>query len=174
MKLSSVQNLDDKSQISALTGRIKKVFERRTGQGKRGPWSLQTLVLQDNSGEAKVTFWNRPDLSKSEGQIISVEGKMEVEEYNGTNSVKVAQDATMTFVEESPESQTDVGSKPGDRELGIRVGNALNVAATLLAGQAVTEQQFFEHASMVLTVGDRLLNGERSGVQEESFDDIPY
>ena len=71
--------------IGEITGKIKKVFPPKTGQGNFGPWSVQNVIIQDDTSEVRAGVWNIPmsDLEGSTVTFKSTAGK------NGLNGIAV-------------------------------------------------------------------------------------
>ena len=76
-----------------LTAMCTEVGQRKTGTNANGEWSLQILVLKDNSGQVRLIAWNRDNLANLKGQEIIVSSykgdkgwagcSIEDKEYNG-------------------------------------------------------------------------------------------
>jgi hypothetical protein len=58
--------------VPAVTGTVKAVFQRKTGDSQYGPWSLQGVVLSDGAEEIVCTCWGCDDLSYLKGTTVSV------------------------------------------------------------------------------------------------------
>ena len=59
--------------VPNLTATVKAVFQRKTGEGQYGPWSVQSLILGDATGdEIPVSCWQFDDLAYLKGQEVSV------------------------------------------------------------------------------------------------------
>jgi hypothetical protein len=59
--------------IPNLSATAKVVFTRKTGEGQYGPWSVQGVVLSDETGdEIQASCWGFDDLSYIKGQAVAV------------------------------------------------------------------------------------------------------
>lgn len=59
--------------IPNLTATAKVVFQRKTGEGQYGPWSVQGVILSDSTGdEIQASCWQFDDLSYLKGMEVSV------------------------------------------------------------------------------------------------------
>jgi len=59
--------------IPNLTAMAKIVFQRKTGEGQYGPWSVQGVILSDATGdEIQASCWQFDDLSYLKGMEVSV------------------------------------------------------------------------------------------------------
>ena len=59
--------------IPNLSATAKVVFQRKTGDGQYGPWSVQGVVLADETGdEIQASCWGFDDLSYIKGQAVAV------------------------------------------------------------------------------------------------------
>ena len=59
--------------IPNLTAMAKVVFQRKTGEGQYGPWSVQGIILSDSTGdEIQASCWQFEDLSYLKGMEVSV------------------------------------------------------------------------------------------------------
>ena len=59
--------------IPNLSATAKVVFQRKTGDGQYGPWSVQGVVLADETGdEIQASCWGFDDLSYIKGQTVAV------------------------------------------------------------------------------------------------------
>jgi hypothetical protein len=59
--------------IPNLTAMAKIVFQRKTGEGQYGPWSVQGVILADSTGdEIQASCWQFDDLSYLKGTEVSV------------------------------------------------------------------------------------------------------
>jgi len=104
MSFSEINDLENGQQIPAFQGTVKKVLDQRTGVGEFGPWTLQTLFLQDEHAHEVTVTWTCPDPFDAgvEGQTLYFESgrdkkeqlvglKREIRKKNGKTyeSVKV-------------------------------------------------------------------------------------
>lgn len=58
--------------VPHITGTVKAVFPRKTGEGQYGPWSVQTVILADGGEEIPVSCWGFDELGHLKGQSVSV------------------------------------------------------------------------------------------------------
>src|SRR6478752_8693812 len=72
--IAEINDLDHGIPISRFEGRIKKVFEQKSGEGNYGTWYLQNLIVEDGQQEITVT-WTGDDPFDAgvEGKIYSFE-----------------------------------------------------------------------------------------------------
>lgn len=68
---------------------VKKVFDRKTGVGDYGPWSMQSGFISDGTAECKVLFKNRDDVSALEGSVIELKS---TQSKKGLNGLTIKQD----------------------------------------------------------------------------------
>lgn len=66
--------------LAGVTGVVSRVFDRKTGRSRTGKfWSCQTMILEDMSGvSTRATFWGQEPLAFASGDIITVNGQVEV------------------------------------------------------------------------------------------------
>ncbi len=72
--IAEINDLDHGIPISRFEGRIKKVFEQKSGEGQYGTWYLQNLIVEDGQQEITVT-WTGDDAFDAgvEGSVYSFE-----------------------------------------------------------------------------------------------------
>jgi len=59
--------------VPHITGTVKAVFPRKTGEGQYGPWSVQTVILSDAANEEiPCSCWGFDELGHLKGQSVSV------------------------------------------------------------------------------------------------------
>lgn len=59
--------------VPHITGTVKAVFPRKTGEGQYGPWSVQTVILSDAANdEIPCSCWGFDELGHLKGQSVSV------------------------------------------------------------------------------------------------------
>lgn len=64
--------------IPRIQAKLTKVYERKTGKGQYGEWSLQNGEIQDDSGVMKILFKQLPSQEHLQGKTMifkSMEGK---------------------------------------------------------------------------------------------------
>ena len=73
-----------------IKGTIKKVFDLKYGEGKRGPWTrLDMVVTKEDGNEQILKVWSGDTLQAYEGATVEAHGKLD--EYGG--EVRVVADA---------------------------------------------------------------------------------
>ena len=117
MSFPEILDLENGQQIPALQGTVKKVLDQRTGVGEFGPWTLQTLFLQDEHAHEITVTWTCPDPFDAgvEGQTLYFESgrdkkdqlvglKREIRKKNGKTyeSVKVDDRAKVKVLNGGP------------------------------------------------------------------------
>lgn len=114
----------------SVSGKIVRVYDKKSGTSDKGNWSFQNLTIQDETGEATICLKNRKEeVSKdSVGKSISVSSnktsngilgvKIEKEEYkdkdgNDKSSIKViiTPSATLT-IDNASVASTPQAQKP--------------------------------------------------------------
>jgi hypothetical protein len=68
-------NEEDGMTISAIRGRVKSVYERRSGGEGKKAYTVQNAIIEDDSGTVRAGFWNRPDLSHLKGKVVTISSK---------------------------------------------------------------------------------------------------
>lgn len=58
---SEINDAENGQQIPSFQGKIKKVFDAKTGVGDYGPWSLQNIILQDEHANEITVTWTGDD-----------------------------------------------------------------------------------------------------------------
>jgi hypothetical protein len=101
-------------QIARIEATVVSVYDRKTGEGQYGPWSIQSGLIRDDTGEMKIVFKQFPDRSKLVGKKLvfkSMEGRnglkgIEVKnnDYKGkiTPELHVTKTALIIGAEEEP------------------------------------------------------------------------
>jgi hypothetical protein len=65
-----------------LKGTVKKVFDLQSGQGKKGPWTRQDMVVTKEDGNEQILkVWDGDQIQVYEGATIEAHGKLD--EYKG-------------------------------------------------------------------------------------------
>lgn len=98
--------------VPSLRGKVTNVFKRFTGTNDHGDWSIQTIVVRDETGEAKLKIVDRDEIPKTwQGHEVhafckagdkGLTGlKIEDDEYRNkvTKIVKVTPSATLDLAE---------------------------------------------------------------------------
>lgn len=71
---SIIRQFPDGTVVPAVRGTVKKVFDQRSGENGRGPWSLQNLLLEDAAGEAfGVMLKDREPFPFRPGETVTFE-----------------------------------------------------------------------------------------------------
>lgn len=91
--------------IGQMTLTVKRVFPPKTGEGKYGPWRVQSVILQDSTGEVRGSFWVNDDMTPLTSQSITIKsqaGKKGLEgvsvalsKYSGENELKITDKAAI-------------------------------------------------------------------------------
>jgi len=73
-----------------VEGVIENVYDRSTGEGEFGEWSLQNIMLADSTGKIKCVLKNRDELGKAcEGKYVKFSSNFN-EKANKKVGVKIA------------------------------------------------------------------------------------
>jgi hypothetical protein len=70
--INEVIGMPDKFLIPAVQGTIKFVYPRETKQGNYGEYTSQNFVLEDESGDIRVTAMDHPDLTTLKGKRVTL------------------------------------------------------------------------------------------------------
>ena len=108
--LSEALRMDPGEQLPAIRGKVIKVGKYFSGESAKGPWSFQTIVIEDGGTKADVKFKGRdqiaPDAVGKVAFVVANNGergltgvRVEDDEYNGktTRIVLVTPSAELTF-----------------------------------------------------------------------------
>lgn len=88
--LSEVINLDIGEKVPSTKGKLKSVFDIKTGENDNGTWSLQSIVLTDGPVEMRVKIWGHDVIPKSwRGKTVYISSK---QGEKGLTGVSVIQD----------------------------------------------------------------------------------
>lgn len=61
----------DKTPIPRIVGKVSLIWERTEGEGKWGPRTKQSGLMEDDSGNKMVfTVWDKPDISEHKGRKL--------------------------------------------------------------------------------------------------------
>lgn len=74
-QIKDLPNLADGTVIGQMTVNVKAVFPPKTGEGKYGPWRVQSCILQDGTGEVRASFWIPDDMKPLTGQTITLKSQ---------------------------------------------------------------------------------------------------
>lgn len=66
-----------------VEGEITRVFDRKFGTKNDKEWSIQNLMLKDDSGEIRVGAWNHDDLSSLSGKKVSITAHKSEKGFSG-------------------------------------------------------------------------------------------
>ena len=139
--VESVLRLEVGTEIEAFKGRVKKVFTPKSGQGKKGRWSMQGIIVADGTREIGVTIWEGDELRRDwEGQVIYIEGNIKRDEYEGKAKLNVGEGSNITRAEgaasapaqerpaAAPTRQHESSSADGVTDARAFLGRARNLA----------------------------------------------
>lgn len=78
MTVKEISTLEDGAAVPAIKGVLTKIEKRKVGKTDIGEWSYENAVLQDSTGEIKVTFKNREalpaDIADKQVHLLSHQG----------------------------------------------------------------------------------------------------
>lgn len=74
-KINQIQDLADGTTVGEMRVSVKKVFPPKTGEGKFGPWRVQSCILQDSTGEIRGSFWIPTGMEDLQGQMITIKSR---------------------------------------------------------------------------------------------------
>jgi len=74
-KIQDVANLADGSVIGEMKVQLKAAFPPRTGEGKFGPWRVQSCILKDATGEIRASFWTPDDMQALVGKTVTIKSQ---------------------------------------------------------------------------------------------------
>ena len=104
-QIKDLPNLADGTVIGQMTVTVKAVFPPKTGEGKFGPWRVQSCILQDGTGEVRASFWTNDEMKALTGQTVTIKsqaGKKGLEglsvtlsKHSGANELKVTEKAAI-------------------------------------------------------------------------------
>ena len=171
--------------IPNLSATAKVVFQRKTGEGQYGPWSVQGVVLADETGdEIQASCWGFDDLSYIKGQAVSVASTGKNHKTGKTQGVELVEgkgkDGTARlelkvghktggFIGGStPNPAHMAGSTPPAAPSkgieGVTVGMAVNCAVRLAAANGVNtddlDAYIYARASALIRTAQRLQAGD--------------
>lgn len=72
MNVSAAKNTEPGMKIPVLIGKVEELYQRREGQGKYGPWTVQKAKLSEGRDWIFVDFWNKDDLAPYKGHQIKI------------------------------------------------------------------------------------------------------
>lgn len=171
--------------LTAVSGMLENVWERKTGTIKEGPqkgnpWTIQNLFIKDQTGRIKVTLFGRKECPKSmEGMQVTFSAvTVDDNTYNGktTRTVKVTENSGVKVIMDNGEKSNPVApsAEPragsGTMVPGVKVGMALNNAGRDLISRnpdlqylftSEFEDDLFQVASKYIRVSDALEAGRQ-------------
>lgn len=74
-KIQDIANLSDGCVIGEMKVQVKAAFPPRTGDGKFGPWRVQSCILKDATGEIRASFWLNDDMQALTGKVITIKSQ---------------------------------------------------------------------------------------------------
>lgn len=101
--------------IPRVEAKLQKVWDRKTGEGEHGAWSLQNGELVDATGSIKVCFSGLPNISERQGDVMVFRAqsgkkglsgiKVDENTYKGATSkqLKITKSAIILGVDEQPD-----------------------------------------------------------------------
>lgn len=106
--------------IPRIIGTLTKVYDRKTGEGKFGPWSLQNGEIQDETGVVSIVFSGLPDMTDKRGQEITFRSNqskkgltgivMEENTYNGVTKPQLKVSASALILDGEEIEKTHGGT----------------------------------------------------------------
>jgi hypothetical protein len=138
--IAELSELSKGSPVNQITAEVKKAFEYNEAEGQHGPYRYQAVILQDDTGEIRATFWNHwnTDFRNLEGeQLVLTSGRdkkdrfsgMTTDDYKGTRQLKVNEN-------------TAVKTSEGDLEAGSAPAGEHATAPTRKAEKQVADSNF--------------------------------
>lgn len=104
--------------VSRIEAKVTGVFDRKTGEGQYGPWSLQNGTIEDETGKMKVVFKQLPSQESLVGKTMafkSMEGKhglkgveVKANEYKGKTTLELHVSKAALIVENGEESSVSM------------------------------------------------------------------
>ena len=108
MNIKDIKNKGSGCLIAQVTGTISDVKERKTGEGKNGPWSRQSFKLTEGRDWMFCTAWNIKDISGCEGHdyaFLSDENGKGIKVVDNVNNGKTYKNLEVSKVEPVDPSQ---------------------------------------------------------------------
>jgi hypothetical protein len=105
-KVGQILGLGKGAEVTGVRGKVKVIFDAKTGTNVKGDWRIESFVLADGDDEIVVDLMNRPPLDKKlKGKEIwliahqKAGGKgisgLKMDEYNGKVKLRVTESAEM-------------------------------------------------------------------------------
>lgn len=126
--------------IPRIEVKVAMVYDRKTGAGQHGEWSLQNGTIEDSTGKMKVLFKQLPDQSKLVGRTLifkSMETKHGLRgvecknnEYRGKTTIELHVSKAALIVGSQEEEDTVSQVEPSTRMPQKDVGEALEAVFT--------------------------------------------
>ena len=109
--------------IPCVKGKIKKVFEQKTGKSDKGEYTRQGIILSDLKNpkkEISITLFNHDEVPDSiEGETVWIyggkKGGVSADEYKGKIQLTVSKAGTMSEEDPSGDDSGDGGDEPEDK-----------------------------------------------------------
>jgi hypothetical protein len=115
VSISEIKALEAGELVPSTKGKVIEVGKLFSGTNDKGPWSLQTITIDDGSNKIKAKLWNRDELAKTwkgvEVYLCCVQGekglhgiKAEDDTYKGatTRIITVTGKAELTAADAAP------------------------------------------------------------------------
>jgi hypothetical protein len=185
-QIKDLQNLADGTVIGQMTVNVKAVFPPKTGEGKYGPWRVQSCVLQDGTGEVRASFWIQDEMKSLQGQTITIKSQagkkgldglsVQFSKHSSSNELKVTEKAAILdqadeFVvkEKFPNGNTAPAaittvSSVDDAKKVIFANAKLYVECCKAAGWVSGQVEQMSEAHMQACVASLFISAERAGL----------
>lgn len=110
--------------LPSLVGRITKLYQRKTGEGQYGPWSVQGGKIEGNGATIDISFFDLPDqgnltgkevvISCTQGDKGPIGVSVDDNEYKGktTRRIKVQKQADIAFATGAPQAHAPAQNAP--------------------------------------------------------------
>lgn len=105
-KVQDIANLADGSVIGQITAQVKAAFPPKVGEGKYGPWRVQSCILKDSTGEIRASFWINDDMKDLVGQTVTIRSQpsakglqglaVQYSKHSDSNELKVTDKAAIS------------------------------------------------------------------------------
>ena len=73
--IADIPKLADGTVIGQIKVTVKAAFPPNTGDGKYGPWRVQSCILKDATGEVRGSFWTDDDMQQLVGKVITIKSQ---------------------------------------------------------------------------------------------------
>lgn len=168
--------------IPNLSATAKVVFQRKTGEGQYGPWSVQGVVLADETGdEIQASCWGFEDLSYIKGQAVAVASTGKNHKTGKTQGVELVQG---NGKDGTPRLELKVGHKTGGF-IGGSTPNPANMAGSTspaatqtaipaIPGHSVPQSKGIEGVTVGMAVNCAVRLAAANGVNTDDLDEYIY